>query len=88
MTDYKVGDYITASLPSVINGAGEKLHIVGTIVNIDDNGIVTLTSGAVIYPEHADIIVHGVNIVSITLKNDLKREESMRNHPAGKGLNK
>lgn len=83
---YKVGDYITATLPSVINGAGEKLHIVGTIIEIDEEGKITLTSGAVVYPEHADITVHGENIVAITISNDVKRQEAMRQHPAGKGL--
>ena len=84
---YKIGDYISATMPSVINGAGNSLHIVGTITEIDKEGKITLTSGAVIYPEHAEITVHGENVVSITVINDMKRQEAMRQHPAGKGLN-
>ena len=83
---YKVGNYITAKLPSVINGAGDSLHIVGTITEIDEKGKITLNSGAVVYPDNAEITVHGENVVSITISNDLKRQEAMRNHPAGKGL--
>lgn len=83
---YKVGDYITATLPSVINGAGENLHIIGTITNIDEKGKITLTSGAVVYPDNAEITVHGENVVAITISQDLKRQEAMRQHPAGKGL--
>lgn len=85
---YKVGDYISAKLPSVINGAGEYLHIIGTIMEITEEGKLILTSGAVVYPEHAEITVYGENVVAITVSNDLKRQEAMRQHPAGKGLNR
>ena len=84
---YKIGDYITATLPSVVNGEGNNLHIIGTIVEIEADGKIILNSGAVIYPEHAEITVHGDNVTSIFVSDEAKRREAMRQHPAGKGLN-
>lgn len=84
--EYKIGDYVSATMPSVLNAKGGSLHIVGTITQIDEDGLITLNSGAVIYPEHAEITVHGNNVVAITVVNDMKRQEAMRQHPAGKGL--
>lgn len=84
---YEIGDYITATLPSVANGEGNSLHIIGTIVEIEEDGKIILNSGAVIYPGHASITVHGDNVTSIFVDNEAKRREAMRQHPAGKGLN-
>lgn len=84
---YNIGDYITATLPSVVDGEGNNLHIIGTIVDVEEDGKLILNSGAVVYPEHAQITVHGDNVVSIFVSSEQKRMEAMRRHPAGKGLN-
>lgn len=80
---FNVGDYIHAELPSVINGKGEKLILVGTVTEINDYGHLILDSHMIVYPEHAVITV--LNNVS-SIERHVSRENSKRNHPAGRNL--
>lgn len=82
---FKVGDYIHATLPSVINGKGENLILAGTIEEINKHGHLFLNSGMIVYPEHANIVSYD-NVKSIFSSKFDARAHAMKNHPAGKGL--
>jgi repressor of nif and glnA expression len=77
--EYKVGNYIHA-----VTSVGSSV-VKGTVTSVNEDGTLLLSNGETVNPKLSEIVVFE-NVSNIDTLKQIARAESIRRHPAGKGL--